>query len=266
MDDILQKILATKKQEIAQLRKNFDKGVFEQARDVYVPRGFQKCLFADAKKGPAVIAEVKKASPSKGLIREDFDPVGIAKLYQQGGASALSVLTDKQYFMGDNSFISAISSQVDLPILRKEFVIERIQVEETLLLGADALLLIVAALSRDNLADLYHYAGSLQLDVLVEVHTVEELDIALDLGVKLIGINNRDLRSFETRTATTVELVGRLKDKGSDAFVVSESGINSYAIVQKLYQAGAGAFLIGEHFMRQANPALALQEILGKSV
>ncbi len=207
----------------------------------------------------AVIAEVKNASPSRGVFRESFDPVGIAKDYQSGGADALSVLTDREFFQGRNDFLTLIQQAVELPILRKDFIIDEYQIYESRMLGADAILLIVKALSRDQLADLYRQAGELGLDVLIEVHTEKELQHALDVSPRIIGINNRDLETFEVsldRSLTVRQLVP------SGITTVSESGIRTRQDMQRLRTAGFDAVLIGEGLVTSVNPRQYLQELV----
>jgi indole-3-glycerol phosphate synthase len=221
------------------------------------PRGFRRALLG---RGPRVIAELKRRSPSKGEIRPDFDPVAIALAYQSGGAAALSVLTDERYFGGSLAVLEAVRAATALPLLRKDFVIDAYQIDEARVAGADAVLLIVAALAPGALAPLYEYARSLGLDVLVEVHDEAELDIAKGIGADLIGINNRDLETFVTDLAVTERLAKRVPQ---GALVVAESGIFGPEDVARLARAGASAFLVGESLMREADPGLALRRLLG---
>ena len=209
----------------------------------------------------AVIAEVKKASPSKGLIRPDFDPVEIAATYEANGASALSVLTDERYFQGSACALTQVRQVVDLPILRKDFTIDPYQVYEAKAIGADAVLLIVGILSPDQLREYLDLARSLNLDALVEVHTGDELEAALDAEAQVIGINNRDLRTFQTDLTVTENLIGMMPE---DAVVVSESGIHTGADVIRLHDAGAYAILVGESLMREADIGKKLRELLGR--
>lgn len=223
------------------------------------PRGFAAALRRQSSVGTAIIAEVKKGSPSKGIIRADFDPCDIAKRYQSGGAACLSVLTDQRFFMGSLAYLEAISQIVSLPLLRKDFVIDPYQIYEARAAGADAVLLIAAALTQDLMSDLVSAASGLDLDVLLEVHNESELERALQLPVELIGINNRDLKTFHTDLAVTERLLPLIPE---DRLVVAESGLRCRADIRRLQQAGAGAFLIGESLMREADFEQKLQELL----
>ncbi len=207
-----------------------------------------------------LIAEVKKASPSKGLIRPDFDPVAIAKTYEAAGASAISVLTDEKYFQGSLEYLKAIRAEVKLPLLRKDFVVDPYQIYEARAAGADAVLLIVAALSIDELSYFRALASELGMASLVEVHTREELDVALDIKAKIIGINNRNLQTFETALYTTFDLAAEIP---SDCIIVSESGISTRKDVVHLAAAGVSAILVGESLMREPDPAVKVKELLG---
>jgi indole-3-glycerol phosphate synthase len=206
-----------------------------------------------------VIAEVKKASPSKGVIRADFDPVAIARRYAACGAAAISVLTEERYFQGSPGHLEAIRAAVDVPLLRKDFIVDPYQVEESRAWGADALLLIVAALDDAALRELHAAALELGLDVLVEAHTADEVDRAAAAGATLIGINNRDLRTFVTTLETAERLSERLP---AGALGVAESGIETPADVARLRRAGYEVFLVGESLMRQPDPGAALQALL----
>jgi indole-3-glycerol phosphate synthase len=223
-------------------------------------RGFHAALQTAAP--PAIIAEVKKASPSKGVIRADFDPVRIAKSYATNGAVAISVLTEQRYFQGDREHLEAIREAVGVPLLRKDFLFDPYQFYEARAFGADAVLLIVAVLDDALLRDLLQLAGALQLSALVEVHDRPELDRALESGARLLGINNRDLRAFHTDLAITEELARWVP---TDVLVVSESGIETAADIERLERAGVGAFLIGETLMRAADPGAKLAELLASS-
>ncbi len=207
----------------------------------------------------AVIAEVKKASPSKGVIRADFDPVAIAKSYARGGATAISVLTEERYFQGHLNYLAAIRAAVDIPLLRKDFLFDPYQLYEARAYGADAILLIVAALEDKRLAELLWLAEELNLAALVEVHDADELQRALAVGARLIGINNRDLRTFHTTLEVSEQLVRQIP---SGILVVGESGINSSADVERLERAGIHVFLIGESLMRFPDPGTRLHELL----
>jgi indole-3-glycerol phosphate synthase len=261
---ILDTIVARKHQEIAERRRTLPLGELERrAAQADRPRGFTGTLRrASADGGSGVIAEIKKASPSKGVIREDFDPVAIARSYRAGGAACLSVLTDRDFFAGHEDHLRAARAEVSLPVLRKDFIVDPYQVHETRALGADCLLLIVATLEPVRLRELNDLALSLGLDVLVEVHDAAELEIALDLGPRLLGINNRDLRTFETRLETTFELVSKIPD--AECLVVTESGIHTRDDVAAMHRAGVHAFLVGEAFMRAEDPGGALGALFSR--
>ena len=207
---------------------------------------------------PAVIAEIKKASPSKGLIRADFDPVTIARQYEEAGATCLSVLTDREYFQGANEYLQQARAACTLPVIRKDFMIDRYQIAEAKALGADCVLLIVSALEPRRLRELADYARQLDIDTLVEVHDEAELDIALDAGFDLIGVNNRNLHTFETSLDVTIRLAARLPD---GKLLVTESGINTPEDVDAMIARGVYGFLIGEAFMRAPDPGLRLKEM-----
>ncbi len=207
----------------------------------------------------AVIAEVKKASPSVGLIDPDFDPIRQAQRYIDGGASCLSILTDEKYFQGSLGYLSKISEFSPAPLLRKDFTIHEIQIHEAVIAGADAILLIVAALDDDLMRRLYDEAKSFQLDVLVEVHNLPEMDRALELGADLIGINNRNLKTFEVDMATTEDLADEVPD---DVILVSESGIKTHDDARRALKAGANAVLIGETLMRADDPSREIEAFL----
>jgi indole-3-glycerol phosphate synthase len=255
--DILQRILATKRAEIAAARSATPAAEVERrARAAPAARDFEGALRAAIAAGrAAVIAEVKRASPSKGLLRADFDPAAIARSYEAGGASCLSVLTDRQYFQGEAAHLAAARGACALPVLRKDFVIEPYQVFESRAWGADCILLIAAALEEASMRELESVARGLGMAVLVEVHDARELDIALRLRTPLVGINNRDLRTFETRLERTLELAPRVP---AERVVVTESGIATRQDVEQLRNGGIGAFLVGEAFMRAADPGAAL--------
>ena len=260
---ILDKILQTKVEEVAAARArepfselNRRVGDLEDQ-----PRGFARALRIMAESGgTALIAEVKKGSPSKGIIRADFDPLEIAEIYQAGGATCLSVLTDEQYFYGHLNYLGLIREQVSLPLLRKDFIIDPYQVVQARVAGADAILLIAAALDDEKLRELAELATSLQLDILLEVHDAAELERALLLPVDLIGINNRNLQTFVTDLAITEQLAGRIP---AAQLAIAESGINSRADIERLQAAGAGAFLIGESLMRETDIEAKLSALIG---
>ena len=258
-DTVLDRILATKRKELAAYKADLDPAQLADAvAAADAPRGFAQAL---AVKHPrAVIAEIKKASPSRGLIREDFDVAWLAERYEAGGAACLSVLTDRDYFQGDNDFLALARNACHLPVLRKDFMIDAIQVDQSRALGADCILLIAAALSTDLMADLAGRANELGMDVLAEVHTAAELERVLTLPEStILGINNRDLKTFDT----TLETSFTLRDQvAGDRLLVSESGLFTPADIARLSAADFGAFLIGESFMRQADPAQALHALL----
>ncbi|MDD3765493.1 MAG: indole-3-glycerol phosphate synthase TrpC [Nevskiales bacterium] len=263
--DILARILEVKRAEIEALKRRYTAGELEalaQAADA--PRGFVAALRARVDAGDAgVIAEIKRASPSKGLIRADFDPAWLARQYAAGGAACLSVLTDEQFFQGHNAFLIQARSACALPVIRKDFLIDEAQIVEARAIGADCVLLIAAALAPDRLKALYGCARSWGMDVLVEVHDLAELEAvaALQLGDGwLLGVNNRNLRTFETRLETTLDLLERMPG-GVD--VVTESGIASRDDVRRMRAAGVHRFLVGERLMRQDLPSAALRELLG---
>ncbi|MHB0913323.1 MAG: indole-3-glycerol phosphate synthase TrpC [Armatimonadota bacterium] len=250
---ILDKILADKKVEVAERKTR----VPEIRIDAPPPRDF-----AGALRGPGmrIIAEVKKASPSKGLIRPDFDPVAIARAYEGAGAHAVSVLTDEKYFQGSLDYLKAIRWAVDLPLLRKDFIIDPYQIREARASGADAVLLIVAALSAEELSEFRALAEGLGMAALVEVHTGEEIETAIACGAEVIGINNRNLQTFETSLSTTVELAARVP---KDKILVSESGIFTRSDVEMLAGVGVSAILVGESLMRQPDPGEKVRELIG---
>ena len=260
--DILNKILARKQQEIEARQQQVSLADLQrQADQASAPRGFVAALQLRVDRGQAaVIAEIKKASPSKGVIRENFDPVEIAKSYQAGGASCLSVLTDQDFFQGHEDYLVAARAACELPVIRKDFIVDPYQVVEARAIGADCILLIVAALEDEILAELHSQARSLGMDVLVEVHDRDELERALLLDLELIGINNRDLRTFDTSLDTTIELLELIP---AGCLVVTESGIHSREDVALMRQHDVHAFLVGEAFMRKPDPGQGLQELFG---
>lgn len=262
--DILQTILATKREEIVRGKQQISQdALISEVRHMGPTRAFGERLKVRAKASQdAVIAEIKKASPSAGLIRPDFDPVALARSYEKGGASALSVLTDETYFKGHKDFLVAARQAVDLPVIRKDFIVDEWQVWESRAMGADAVLLIVAALDDESLAQLCELAQSIGMDVLMEVHDEGELARALQIECDLIGINNRDLHVFQTDLNTSIRLAPMIPE---DRLIVSESGIHQPSDIQRLQQAGLGAFLIGESLMRQANPGDALKGLFAPS-
>ncbi len=262
MSDILKQIVEVKHQEVAAARKRVP---FEAMRDDalsrVLTRDFVGALRRKIAAGrSAVIAEIKKASPSKGLLRADFIPADIAQSYAEAGAACLSVLTDRQFFQGQNDFLKQARASCDLPVLRKDFIVDPYQVYESRVVGADCILLIAACLDDAQLAELEAVARSLDMAVLVEVHDRAELERALKLKTPLVGINNRDLRTFEVRLETTLSLLELVP---ADKLPVTESGILARADVQRMRDAGVHAFLVGEAFMRADDPGTALQALFG---
>jgi len=264
MSDILNKILAVKADEVAAARKHRDlyslRSEVEGDREARAAlRGFEAGLRAKIAAGQAgVIAEVKKASPSKGVLRPDFQPAAIAQSYAEHGAACLSVLTDVQFFQGSVDYLQQARAACALPVLRKDFMVDPYQVYEARAMGADAILLIVAALDHGLMAELEACAMDLGMDVLVEVHDGEELDAALKLKTPLLGINNRNLRTFDVTLDTTLGLLPRIP---KDRLVVTESGILGTGDVQRMREADVHAFLVGEAFMRAENPGRELQRL-----
>jgi indole-3-glycerol phosphate synthase len=257
---VLDRILHDKRLEVARRKATLSLTELKaQARDKPAPRGFIKALQNKISAGqPAVIAEIKKASPSKGVIRENFDPVAIANSYEAGGAACLSVLTDEKYFQGHDDFLVSARASVEVPVLRKDFVVDEYQLVEARNLGADCVLLIVSALDIIALTVLHHTARGLGLDVLMEVHNRPELEAALSLQPRLIGINNRNLKTFETTLETTYGLLDSIPD---DVLVVTESGIRTRSDVMAMREHDVDCFLVGEAFMRAADPGAELQKL-----
>ncbi|OKP75384.1 indole-3-glycerol phosphate synthase [Paenibacillus sp. P3E] len=262
----LERIVATKVKEVEALSKTFS--IEEAKRQIAVlppTRGFRNALTKSRNRSMGLIAEVKKASPSKGLIRADFDPVSIAQGYAAGGADCLSVLTDKDYFQGSSAYLQQAREAVNLPLLRKDFIIDERQIYEARLLGADAILLIAAILTPEQLISFTDIAAELGLDILIEVHDRSELEMVLATGKVehpgvLLGINNRNLRTFETALATTAELAALLP---ATVPVISESGIAGPADIDYLKTTGAIGVLVGEYLMRQPDVEQAVNELLG---
>ena len=260
MPDILETILAAKKEEVEGLKKNRP-GVRQEAESALDTRGFLDAIRGKIGSGlPAVIAEIKKASPSRGILRENFDPEAIARSYAKHGAACLSVLTDRPFFKGDHAYLSMARNACELPVLRKDFMIDPWQVYEARAMGADAILLIAAALDLDLMKEMESIAASLSMDVLVEVHDREELDIALELESPLIGINNRNLKTFEVSLENTLNLLESIPD---DRIVVTESGILQKEDVALMRKNGVNAFLVGEAFMKAEDPGVALSGLFG---
>lgn len=265
MSDILNKIVATKRLEIAADSKRVSLGnLREQAQEnnrdtLLKPRGFIQAIEQKIAAGKAgVIAEIKKASPSKGILRENFQPAEIAQSYEKNGAACLSVLTDKDYFQGANSYLQAARAACNLPVLRKDFTIDPYQIYEARAIGADAILLIVACLELNQMKELEACAHELNLDVLVEVHNAPELELALELKTSLLGINNRNLKTFEVSLQTTLSLLSMVP-KGKT--LVTESGIMTRDDVKLMRDHQINAFLVGETFMRASDPGAELHQL-----
>ena len=258
--DILDRIVAVKREEVAAARaRRSEASLREEAEARREVRGFERALRAAIAAGhAAVIAEVKKASPSKGVLREHFLPAEIAASYERGGAACLSVLTDERFFQGSADFLRQARAACKLPVLRKDFMIDAYQVFEARAMGADCILLIVACLDDTRMADLESQARALGMDVLVEVHDGAELERALKLATPLVGINNRNLRSFEVSLDTTLDLLPRVP---ADRLLVTESGILGRGDVARMRARGVHAFLVGEAFMRADDPGTALADL-----
>ena len=256
---ILKRILETKAEEVAARSSRHDLATVSAiARDQPPARGFANRVNALAASGPAVIAEVKKASPSAGVMREDFRPAEIAASYEQGGAACLSVLTDERYFQGCDDYLVLARQACSLPVLRKDFMVDPWQIHQSRAIGADCVLLIVAALQRDQLQELAGLAGEIGLDVLVEVHDETELENALSTQAGLLGVNNRDLHTFTTDLGTSERLRPMVP---ADRTMVTESGIHSLQDVARMQSSKINAFLVGEAFMRSEDPGAALQKL-----
>ncbi len=262
MSDILQKIVAVKHEEVAAARKKMPLAAMRaDAESRVLTRDFEGAMRRKIAAGrPAVIAEVKKASPSKGVLRPDFIAADIAQSYAEHGAACLSVLTDRQFFQGQPDYLKQARASCDLPVLRKDFLVDPYQVYEARAMGADCILLIAACLDDAQMADFEAIARGLGMAVLVEVHDGAELDRALRLKTPLVGVNNRNLRTFEVSLDTTLDLMPRLP---ADRLLVTESGILSAADVRRMRDAGVHAFLVGEAFMRAPEPGEALAELFG---
>jgi indole-3-glycerol phosphate synthase len=260
MSDILNKILAVKEQEVATDRKRVSEAeLLQAAKARHDIRGFAQAIEQKIEAGlPGVIAEVKKASPSKGVLRENFQPAEIAVSYASHGAACLSVLTDVQFFQGADEYLRQARAACALPVLRKDFMVDPYQIIAARAMGADCILLIVSALSATQLSEFEACAFELGMDVLVEVHDAQELEIALDLNTSLLGINNRNLRTFETSLQTTIDLLARIP---ADKRVVTESGILQPADVKKMRAHEVHAFLVGEAFMRAPDPGVELARL-----
>ena len=258
--DILQKILDRKAEEVANRQQRTPVELLKEiTQSVENPRGFAAALQSKAQaKKPAIIAEIKKASPSKGVIREDFKPLEIAQGYAMNGATCLSVLTDKDFFQGSEAYMQKARECCPLPVLRKDFMIDPYQIYESRALGADCILLIVAALNDKQMHALADISAELGMDVLVETHNADELTRALTLDTPLIGINNRNLKTFETSLQTTLDLKQRIPD---DRLVITESGIHTEDDIQQMLDNDVYTFLVGEAFMRADYPGQKMREL-----
>jgi indole-3-glycerol phosphate synthase len=257
MHDRLKEILAVKRTEIAKILPRL-----ELLRAAALQRNDFRPFATAVNRGPeelGLIAEIKKASPSAGVIAENFDPVTIAREYEAAGAHAISVLTDEQFFQGSLAYLARVRDAVSLPLLRKDFILHEVQIYEAVVAGADAILLIVAALTQEELESLLQVAETCQLDALVEVHTREEMDRALEAGAQFIGINNRNLSTFEVDLATTEELS---EEAPEEITLVSESGLKTRADAQRVFACGCNALLVGESLMRTGNIAEQVEELL----
>ncbi len=257
----LEQILAHTLLEVTERKAAANMPALEQAAAAYRPRGFRAALARVAAEGPAVIAEIKKASPSRGLIRADFRPAALGPALEGAGAACLSVLTDEAFFQGSLGDLKTVSETVGIPCLRKDFLLDPFQILEARAAGADAVLLIVAALDDERLGLLHTFAEDLELDVLVEAHTHEEIDRAAGLGARMIGVNSRDLKSFTVKTESLLFMAESLP---KDVLRVAESGIRSAEDIRELRGAGYEAFLVGEALMRQPDPAAQLALLLDR--
>jgi indole-3-glycerol phosphate synthase len=256
---VLADIVAATRRRVGKCRLTADFGELERQAGFHVPRGFRKALESTSRSGVAIIAELKKASPSRGLIRENFDPARLSRELEDAGAAALSILTDEEFFQGSLDNLRTASANSALPCLRKDFIVDEFQILEARANGADAVLLIVAALSKKELSSLMQRAGELDLDILCEVHDEVELDRALDAGCTSIGVNSRDLRTFRVDLETLFRLASRIPQ---NVLAVAESGIETAADISRLRAAGYRAFLIGETLMRKPMPGQVLKGLL----
>ena len=265
MSDVLAKICADKRDHITARKSALPPSEIIAAAEgrnrIDPPRGFAKRLEQVTAAGKfGLIAEIKRASPSKGLIRADFDPPALARAYRDGGAACISVLTDQPYFQGEDGYLTAVRATVDLPLLRKDFMLDLYQIYESRALGADCILLIMAALEDREAAELAALADDLGMDSLVEVHDAAELERALRLDAKLIGVNNRNLKTLAVDLAVTEQLAPKVP---GDRILVAESGLNATADLERMHRVGASVFLIGESLMRQPDVAAATRALLG---
>ena len=257
---ILDEIIKKTKEEVERRKKDFPLDWLGRslAYNPYVPRDVKPHLTSTPDNPYRIIAEVKKASPSKGVIREDFDPVTIAQAYKKGGADSLSILTEPHFFQGDKEYLGLVRRYVGIPLLRKDFIIDKYQIVEALAYGADYILLIAKALSRKELKELYEYALHLGLEVLVEIHDKTDLIKAMFAGATIVGINHRNLETFEMDMRLTEKLIPLIPN---NKIIVAESGINDHETVVEIAKMGADAFLVGEHFMRQDDITAAIKEV-----
>ena len=262
MPATLDQIIGATRARVARQKPSVDLRQLERAAETHVPRGFRQSLAARSQSSSAIIAELKKASPSRGVIRADFDPEMLAKELESAGATALSVLTNTEYFQGSLDSLRLASSVTRLPCLRKDFFVDEIQIIEARANGADAILLIVAALTQSELENLANRARAMGLDILCEVHDASELERAVDTGFNLIGVNNRDLRTFQVNLETAIRLADRIP---AGILRVAESGIHNGSDISRLIGAGYHAFLIGESLMKAQSPGAALQTLIEES-
>jgi len=254
---VLSDIVRHKREETAAAQQlTSEKQLWQQIESALPVRDFRAAL---AQGHPGLIAEVKKASPSAGIIRPDFEPVEIAQAYESAGAQCLSVLTDERFFQGHLDFLRQIRSTVSLPVMRKEFILDRFQILEARAAGADCVLLIAECLTADELSDLHNFACELGMQTLIELYDAENLTQVLATGTRMVGINNRDLRTFETSLEHTFRLMSEIPP---DVLLVSESGIRTHSDIQKLADAGAGGVLVGESLMRQQDISLAVRQLM----
>ncbi|MBD3794391.1 MAG: indole-3-glycerol phosphate synthase TrpC [Epsilonproteobacteria bacterium] len=260
MANILDEIIKKTREDVEQRKVDFGFNYLGKslAYNPFMPKDVYSVLKSTPDNPYRIIAEVKKASPSKGIIREDFDPLNIAKVYELGGADALSVLTEPHFFMGDKEYLGMIRRYVPMPLLRKDFIIDKYQILEALVYGADFILLIAAALSRKELKELYDYALHLGLEVLIEVHDKTDLVKAIFTGATIIGINHRNLETFEMDMKLSQKLIPLIPN---NKIIVAESGITTHEMIKELSSYGSDAFLVGEHLMRQEDITLALKEL-----
>ncbi len=260
MADILDEIIRKTKDDLEKRKAEFPMEWLGRslAYNPFVPKDVQKALRATEDNPYRIIAEIKKASPSKGVIREDFDPMVIAQAYEKGGADSLSILTEPHYFQGDKEYLGMVRRYVGIPLLRKDFIIDKYQMVEALVYGADYVLLIAKALSRKELKELLDYALHLGMEVLVEIHDKTDLIKAIFAGANIIGINHRNLETFEMDMKLSQKLIPLIPN---NKIIVAESGINDHETVVELSKAGADAFLVGEHFMRQDDITAALKQL-----